>query len=212
LPSGACPAPTGSSCTNGVNVAAYRNNISYSLRYGSATSNVGPDYNIGMTPYAQGIATSLSVPYVGTDSGPTVATANGPLYYLDAASTPYAGFSYDANNSTLLFTGYFEPPVSGTYTICSEGDNLDNFYFGSANAFSCGSTATPTGSTPDIVATYTAQVCKIFTLTVNLLYPIRSVYGMVELPSSLNTTITGPGSSTPLDLSTLLIPQNSPYV
>ena len=108
--------------------------------------------------------------------------------------------TYDANNFTLVFTGYYLAPQSGSYTFCIQADNRDALYIGSDSALPCGDAsngATPAGATP--LADYffdktdSPNICQSIKLVAGFYYPIRSVYGNWGPPSSLGLTVQPPG-------------------
>lgn len=159
----------------------------------SGSSPLGPDYYFQKTPYGNGVSNSLSVPGV-----PQPATGN------TAPNSTYAGVTYNPNNSTFVFTGYFQPPTSGVYTICTYGDNVNNLYLGQG-AFACGSNAVA-GATPILSSTRFNTNCTNQTLVANVLYPFRQVYGELGLPNSLTTTIRLVGASSNIDAGTNFYP------
>ncbi|KAK1657373.1 hypothetical protein BDP55DRAFT_567340, partial [Colletotrichum godetiae] len=112
--------------------------------------------------------------------------------------------TYNANNFTLVFTGYFRPDQTGTFTFCyaPDADNRDVLYLGSTSAFPCGqpsNAATPRGATPLAQYWFAASGntgCVSTNLVAGFFYPIRSVFGNWGTPSSLSLVYTGPGRTT----------------
>ncbi|KAH0339611.1 hypothetical protein KCU81_g7203, partial [Aureobasidium melanogenum] len=222
VPSGACR--LSSSCGLGaLTVQEINNTLLVAGAYGSKTGDEGPapDYYLteNLTPLNVGTTTNMSIPSLVGDNSDVEMLDDGSggiiYYYPDAVGT-YAGFDFNPNNFTIVWTGYFAPQVSGSYQFCMNyADNRQAFYIGSDNAFPCGDSAnaaTPTNATAfqDYWfdnPTLFLSVCQNMTLTAGFYYPIRAVYGNNGLPASSNFTVSGPGLGTNVtDLSGLIAP------
>ncbi|KAH7391182.1 hypothetical protein DE146DRAFT_618640, partial [Phaeosphaeria sp. MPI-PUGE-AT-0046c] len=205
LPSGACNPDTITCAATGLNVDFYANDLAYATSFGY-NLDIKPDYYIGTTSLASGTSNTLNVPLIDNPGGTFTTIPGGPQYYPNVQGQ-FAGITYNPNNGTFVFNGYFKPPTTGAYQFCINVDNIDYIYLGSAKAFACGATAPIRAATEDVVTRYVVK-CFTATLAQGFLYPFRSVYGMNGLPSYLSTNVTFPGSTTPADLTGTLYPQS----
>ncbi|KAL9947999.1 hypothetical protein D7B24_004153 [Verticillium nonalfalfae] len=167
------------------------------------TGGVGPDYYRPLTPLDTGVTNELSFPApVRPPNNQGVRLPEQPaINYFPTATSTYAGMTFNPNNITLVYTGYYVPASSGTYEFCSaDADNVVNFYFGQA-AFPCGDasvTSTPAGIDPTIYQAFgftPATVCVSRDLVAGLPYPMRIVYGNYGLPAGSTVTIAPPGEA-----------------
>lgn len=157
---------------------------------------MSPDYYFVLPPLATGLSADITVPRVDIPLiNPTEIIDTIP-YYANIRDT-YAGIQYNPNNGTFVFNGYFRPPLTGSYSICVEVNNIDNFYLGSDKAFACGATTPVPGADPTLVVPGSSAeaYCGLQYLEAGFFYPLRSVYGMNGLPSYLFTNITFPGAT-----------------
>ncbi|GJN86209.1 hypothetical protein PLIIFM63780_009788 [Purpureocillium lilacinum] len=188
----------------GLTVKYYENSIE-TQAYGidARTGGLGPDYYLDLEPLGTGMTDTLSVPYFyGADGRRGIyipAEPAGSNYYPGLTNT-FAGITFDANNFTLVFTGYYKAPASGPYTFCADTDNVDNFYIGSVDAFPCGEGNTtktvPPGAQPLVYNYYgrtSRKTCGTRDLVQGYYYPIRSVFGNWGTPSHLKFTVKPPG-------------------
>lgn len=119
--------------------------------------------------------------------------------YSDWVRNTNGGITVNANAFTLVYSGFFKAPATGTYTVCSSVDNINEVFLGDGDAFSCATGKAPaSGATPILTATNTApfvnpSFCADVALTAALYYPIRSVMSDNGGPSAFNLTIAGPG-------------------
>lgn len=133
-------------------------------------------------------------PYTPQNSG----SSTGFQYYPGLTKT-YGGMTFNANNFTIVFTGYFVPQETGDYTFCTTADNRDAIYVGSDTAFPCGdasNNATPSGANPLVDYWFSRddeQKCATINMVAGFYYPFRQVYGNWGTPSSLEVTVQGPG-------------------
>ncbi|KAL5456643.1 hypothetical protein PMIN06_003821 [Paraphaeosphaeria minitans] len=210
LPSGACPVDSvPQACLQagiGLDVAYYANSILYADAFG-ADNDVLPDYYLGLDALATGSSTDLNVPLVDNPGGDYITIPDAPQYFADVVAD-FAGFAYNPNNGTIVLAGYFNPPISGNYSICAQADNEAALYLGSDRAFECGSTDAQVGAEASLVGTVTEPTCLDVFLDAQFLYPIREVYGLTGLPSFLSTNISLAGALLPIDLTYALYPQN----
>ncbi|KND93769.1 Flocculation protein FLO5 [Tolypocladium ophioglossoides CBS 100239] len=201
-PSGACfTIPEGCRARRGgLTVSYYENNME-NQAYGidAKTGGVGPDYYLSLTPLAVGRSDSLSVPqFYGDDGMVSEDIDSVDADYYPGLNNTYEGIQYNANNFTLVFTGYYRAPATGKYRFCAQADNVDNFYLGSTTAFPCDqpyNPATPRNAKP-LVRNYYGRtkrtVCANMKLIRGLYYPLRAVYGNWGTPSSLVFTVRAP--------------------
>ncbi|KAI7264170.1 hypothetical protein KC345_g8936, partial [Hortaea werneckii] len=179
----ACAAPS-CSASPGVNVAFYP------APGRSATDTYGdnPDYYMSLSPEHTGIADTLTLPNVAPPDDQGTSTS-----YYPGVTRDFARMTFDANNGTLVFQGYFQVDTTGDYEFCFYADNVDYFYLGSGAAFPCSYPEdTPSGATPFFSATYApGRVCNTGFLYANVYYPVRSVYGYAGLPNQLDFTVNG---------------------
>ncbi|KAJ6437393.1 MFS transporter, SP family, sugar:H+ symporter [Purpureocillium lavendulum] len=188
----------------GLTVKYYENNIE-TQAYGidADTGGVGPDYYLRLKPLGTGMTDTLSVPYFfGADGRDVIYIPADPVgsnYYPGLTNT-FGGITFDANNFTLVFTGYYKAPESGPYTFCADTDNVDNFYIGSVDAVPCGEGNTtetvPPGPQPLVYNYYgrtRSKTCGTRDLVKGYYYPVRSVFGNWGTPSHLTFTVKPPG-------------------
>jgi hypothetical protein len=107
------------------------------------------------------------------------------------------GITVDANNFTLVYSGFYRAPATGKYTLCSTADNENDVFFGHGNAFSCLDGSVDTTVKPIVVTTGGSFVNGIKCADLNLVkgayYPLRSVMGDWQGPSAFNLTMQVPG-------------------
>ncbi|KAF4451653.1 PA14 domain-containing protein [Fusarium austroafricanum] len=163
-------------------------------------SGVGPDYYRSQPSPDQGSTTDLSVP--GGDNNDATSDTTNPdesANYTPGLTKSYGGMKFNANNFTIVFTGYFVPPKTGSYKFCIKADNRDALYIGSDSAFPCGdasNSATQPGKTPLAEHWYGKDVgdpnCNSIDMVEGYYYPLRSVYGNWGTPEYLTATVQGP--------------------
>lgn len=173
--------------------------------FGVADGQSGVDYNyyLSQKPIGTGKTDGLSVDNKATppDKSPDKTIgSNPPFYYYNDQEQKTGGITYNANNFTLVWTGYFVPKQSGSYEFCTNADNRDSFFLGSDNAFPCGSPSQISKSNKPIVESWygageQGQKCKSVPLVEGYYYPLRSVYGNWGLPLGLDFTVKPPGGS-----------------
>ena len=161
-----------------------------------------------LTPLATGFSKNLTFADQPPTNQPYSQPAGTNINYYPNARSRFAGLTYGTNNYTFVFTGYFAPPVTGTYNFCIYADNIINLYTGPVNAFQCGSNTAPVGAASYKGTWPQGTVCQKTNYTTGYLYPIRGVFGNHGLPGSLNLTITFPGQTRAADLSNYLYPQS----
>lgn len=108
-----------------------------------------------------------------------------------------AGITVDANAFALVYSGYFQPSVSGSYYICAYGDDEVNLYLSSGTAFSCGATLTDITGTRLASYYQTNTTCAYQDLTAGYLYPYLAIYGQIQGYSALEISITRPLEALP---------------
>ncbi|KAI1184298.1 hypothetical protein F5B17DRAFT_412537 [Nemania serpens] len=171
-----CPA-------DGLDIDYYANPIGY---YGSG--DVSPSYYIsqGLTPLDSSLTNTT---YFPQDTKP----ADGSTRLVNG------GLTVNANNFTLVYSGFYRAPTTGLFTICSSSDNENAVFFGRGTAFSCDSGEPSADAQPLLISTggffMNAINCTDIYLVQDRYYPIRSVMGNYHGPSALNVTIWEPNVS-----------------
>lgn len=200
-PHGSCPFSSRSRLSPKLNVALYANSVNPDEAYGvSPPHGVGPDYYLSQKRLDRGWTNTLSLPYIDRDSSATGLHSVKPkgtkpsLYYYPDLKQTYGGMTYDANNFTLVFTGYFIPQQTGTHRFCATADNRVAFYLGSGSAFPCGGSldGTTAGAKPLLGFWYGASedaACGNVVLRAGHYYPIRSVFGNYGNPAVLRVDV-----------------------
>ncbi|KAI0967169.1 hypothetical protein F4678DRAFT_254271 [Xylaria arbuscula] len=106
------------------------------------------------------------------------------------------GVIVNANNFTLVYYGFYVPPSTGIFTICTSADNENDVFLGKGNAYSCDTGKPSADAQPLQVTTGGSYVnpinCTDVYLYEGLYYPIRSVMGNYGGPSAFNLTIWEP--------------------
>ncbi|KAG7421529.1 Topoisomerase I damage affected protein 8 [Fusarium oxysporum f. sp. rapae] len=210
IPPNACFFPPGTCDTSSLSLNLYANSVRASEGYAVSgdQTGVGPNYYLDQSSLDQGSTTSLSVPGGDNDDAtgdsytPEEQQGGGPGFqYHPGLTKTYGGMTFNANTFTIVFTGYFVPPTTRSYTFCVEADNRDALYIGSDSTFPFGdasSDTTPSGATP--LSDYwfardSDAKCASVDMVEGFYYPLRSVYGNWGVPTSLTTTVQGPGDS-----------------
>ncbi|KAG7080943.1 PA14 domain-containing protein [Colletotrichum scovillei] len=184
----------------GLTVKLYKNNHGLNTGGYQGGSASPPNLN-GVTPIAQGTSNDLGFPQFNT----------GTSDYVPGSTRTVAGLTVDANNFTALYTGYFQPTVSGLWTICQSADDVSYLYLGSGSAFSCGNPSDQGGTALSSSFSY-APVCRTRTLVAGLLYPYREVFGQIQGYSFLNVSFTPPGGTVSSSFPGYLYPEDSSCV
>lgn len=221
-PTGACFFPSSACPPSGLTIKLYANSAYPSDGYGvsDGVSGVGASYYLPQSSLAEGQSDSLSVPYKDS-KGATVPSYPQPkginpyFRYFPGLTQTYGGITYNANNFTLVFTGYFVPTQTGTHTFCARYvDNRDTFYLGSDNAFPCGSAsngAVNPAAKPLLDRWFGSKSsipCGSEHLVAGFYYPIRSVFGNWGTASQLNFTVTTPDGVEREDVGAMLHPDS----
>lgn len=188
--------------------------------YGYPPSGLGPGYYIseGLSPLGEA---TTEITYFPQDMDPD----NTPVVYpgttYDDGQAPYyvgytrniSGIIIDANNFTLVYSGLYRAPSSGSFSLCTDADNINDVFFGAASgAFPCGGSpsADATPSVSGGVATGgnfdNPTTCFTETLLEGFYYPIRFVMANFQGPSALGFTITPPGGVATYDFTGLVYP------
>jgi hypothetical protein len=107
------------------------------------------------------------------------------------------GITVNANNFTLVYSGFYRAPSTGIFTLCSSADNENDIFFGRGNAFSCDSGDVSPDATPLVVSrggNYVNPInCTDVFLVQGQYYPVRNVMGNFGGPSAFDFTIWEPG-------------------
>ncbi|KAL7621405.1 hypothetical protein AAE478_008727 [Parahypoxylon ruwenzoriense] len=117
----------------------------------------------------------------------------GGAYYPRWTRDTNGGVVVDANNFTLVYSGFYRAPLSGTYTLCASADNRNEMFFGNDNAFNCWDGTVPTGAKPLAVATgayfNNPETCVQVNLEAGRYYPVRNVMGNWQSGSAFSFTV-----------------------
>ncbi|ODA75807.1 hypothetical protein RJ55_08629 [Drechmeria coniospora] len=201
-PSSPCP-------PGGLDVHYYANKLGNgygcSVGEGAACNDPGPSYYINqLKPLASG-QTNLTYFVQDTDvnfAGHAISNVgyNGWKYAIGYQRTVNGGLMVDGNNFTLVYEGYYRAPVTGSYQLCTDADNISNVYFGDGNAFAC-SDQQPAPGAPSLKVSATGgnyvnpKACGNVNLIANQFYPLRIVMGNYGWASAFGFTIQPPGQA-----------------
>ncbi|TWU73787.1 hypothetical protein ED733_004040 [Metarhizium rileyi] len=109
------------------------------------------------------------------------------------------GITVDANNFTLVYSGFYRAPETGRHTLCTTADNENDVFFGHGSAFSCLDGRVDTNAKPLVVSTGGSFIngikCADLDLIEGAYYPLRSVMGDWQGPSAFNLTIQTPSQT-----------------
>jgi len=201
LPPEACD-PGGITCAQtGLNLAYFANSFARADGYGVSDgfNGVGPDYYFAQSPLGQGVAPQIFVPL--SEPGPPGTSINpipgSPQYYPGLTQT-FGDITYDANNFTLVFTGYFNAQETGNYRVCTAADNRAAFYVGSGAAFPCGDPSAAAGGATPLAESWFANTmlggvqCNTIDMVQGYWYPLRIVFGNWGAPSDMQSSIVTP--------------------
>ncbi|KAL6922525.1 hypothetical protein ACHAP8_012494 [Fusarium lateritium] len=196
----------------GFNVDYYKN--VFERGYGNDEVSVPPSYYITdhLTPldssmtsetyFAQDYMQDLaSYPQIFPDSAYA-----GKAWYIGYHRTLAGGIKVDANNFTLVYTGFYRAPETGTYELCVTADNANTLYFGQGNAFECG-TGEADPNAPALVLTATGYhfnnptQCGTVDLIEGRHYPVRNVMGNKNAVSMFEFTVKTPSGTKTHDFS-----------
>lgn len=171
MPTNTCLPDTIACEATGLDVAFYANSVVSEDAYGNSSA-VLPGYYFGQTALATRSTNDLTVPRVDVpdNESPTYIET---LPYYSGVSDTYANIPYNPNNGTFVFSGYFPPSFTGTYSICVEVDSIDNFYLGSDRAFPCGGQSIVPNAGPTLAVTKfgdSEPVCTLQNLVEGFLY------------------------------------------
>ncbi|KAJ4166056.1 hypothetical protein NW765_007282 [Fusarium oxysporum] len=190
----------------GFNVDYYKN--VFERGYGNDEMSVPPSYYItdNLTPLDSSVTseTYFAQDYMQDLAGypqifPDSAYA-GKAWYVGYHRTLAGGIKVDANNFTLVYTGYYQAPETGTYELCVTADNANTLYFGQGNAFECGTGETDPNA-PALVLTATGYhfnnptQCGHVDLIAGRHYPVRNVMGNKNAVSAFEFSVTTPSGS-----------------
>ncbi|KAI1762451.1 Floculation protein FLO1 [Hypoxylon sp. FL1150] len=199
------PSPDGSCLVNpfcspsGLNIDYYRNYLGDYSRgdFPSSyyiTENLQPLASslTNRTFFPQDLSpTNFPIAYPSAELG-----TNGP-YFAGWTRDTNGGITVDANNFTLVYSGFYRAPATGTYSLCTSADNRNEIFFGDGNAFDCFDGAVPADATPLAYGTGGNLVngvnCTDVDLVAGRYYPVRNVYGDWQGPSAFGFTVQGPG-------------------
>ncbi|KAI0405117.1 hypothetical protein F4802DRAFT_199186 [Xylaria palmicola] len=167
----------------GFNIDYYQNPVG---NYG--TGNVPSSYYIsqGLSPLDSSLT---NVTFFPQDAPP----ASGTAGWTRATN---GGVTVNANNFTLVYSGFYRAPVTGLYSLCSSSDNQNDVFFGRGSAFSCDSGLAPAGPRPLVTSLggnlVNPTTCVDVYLFGGRYYPVRNVMGNYGGPSAFNFTIWEP--------------------
>lgn len=180
---------------SGLNIDYYRN---YLGDYGSA--NFSSSYYIteNLTPLVSSFTNRTFFPQDQAPVNFPVVTVPGKgSYWVGWTRSTNGNIIVDANNFTLVYTGYYRAPATGTYSLCSSADNRNEIYIGDDNAFNCFDGDVSPDATPLAFSNGANFNNPVNCTEVNLVegrhYPVRNVMGNSQGPSAFSFTIEGPG-------------------
>ncbi|WZH44113.1 Flocculation protein FLO9 [Fusarium acuminatum] len=196
----------------GFNVDYYKN--VFERGYGNDEVSVPPSYYI--TDHLTRLDSSItSETYFAQDymqdlaSYPQIFPDNayaGKAWYVGYHRTLAGGIKVDANNFTLVYTGFYRAPETGTYELCVTAYNANTLYFGQGNAFECGTGETDPNA-PALVLTATGYhfnnptQCGTVDLIEGRHYPVRNVMGNKNAVSMYEFTVKTPSGTKTHDFS-----------
>ncbi|KAF5247217.1 hypothetical protein FANTH_6474 [Fusarium anthophilum] len=190
----------------GFNVDYYKN--VFERGYGNDEMSVPPSYYItdDLTPLDSSVTSET---YFAQDYMQDLASYAqifpdsayaGKAWYVGYHRTLAGGIKVDGNNFTLVYTGYYQAPETGTYELCVTADNANTLYFGQGNAFECGTGETDPNA-PALVLTATGYhfnnptQCGHVDLIAGRHYPVRNVMGNKNAVSAFEFSVTTPSGS-----------------
>lgn len=206
LPTEACLVTNPLCASTGWTVDYYANPFA---GFGYPPSGLGPGYYISehLKPLGSGTTDETYFPQNMDPTGdpvvyPGTSFDNGNAPYYVGWTIDVAGITIDANNFTLVYSGLYKAPATGSFSVCSEADNIVDVFFGSTSgAFPCGgkpsADATPavSGSVSTGGNYNNPTSCFSESLIEGFYYPIRFVMANFQGPSALGFTITPPGGT-----------------
>ncbi|KAI1193921.1 hypothetical protein F5X97DRAFT_312521 [Nemania serpens] len=142
--------------------------------------------------------------YISEGLSPLDSSLTNTTYFPQTAGRPGVGETRDvnggltvnANNFTLVYSGFYRAPTTGLFTICSSSDNENDLFFGRGAAFSCDTGEPWADAQPLHISTGGFLMnpinCTDIYLVQDRYYPIRSVLGNYNGPSGFNLTIWEP--------------------
>ncbi|KAF4335286.1 GLEYA adhesin domain protein [Fusarium beomiforme] len=196
----------------GFNVDYYKN--VFERGYGNDEMSVPPSYYITdeLTPLDSSVTseTYFAQDYMQDLDGyrqifPDAGYA-GKAWYIGYHRTLAGGIKVDGNNFTLVYTGYYKAPETGTYELCVTADNANTLYFGQGNAFECGTGETDPNA-PALVLTATGYhfnnptQCGNVDLIAGRHYPVRNVMGNKNAVSAFEFSVKTPSGKKTHDFS-----------
>jgi len=111
------------------------------------------------------------------------------------------GIIVNANNFTLVYSGFYRAPSTGVFNICSSADNENDIFFGRGNAFNCGTGEPSPDEQPLVISRGGNYVnpdsCVDVYLVEGAYYPVRNVMGNWAGPSAFSFTIRAPNAQQP---------------
>ena len=122
---------------SGLNIEYYRN---YLGNY--SEGNFPSSYYIteGLKPLVSSYTNRTFFPQNGAPTPAvcyppvTVLPQDGP-YFVGWTRTTNGNIIVDANNFTLVYSGYYRAPATGTYNLCSAADNRNEIYMGDGETY-----------------------------------------------------------------------------
>ncbi|KAI5861072.1 hypothetical protein GGS23DRAFT_207448 [Durotheca rogersii] len=191
----------GSTCpAGGFNVEYYSNPLGTYGREGFPSSYYITDR---LTPLSSSLTNVTGFVQDDSPGNPTDPGVTHPNPEFPDAAGAYwpgwtrdtnGGIAVDANNFTLVYSGYYKAPLSGTYTFCTSADNRNELYLGHGNAFNCWNAVAPAdGVEPLAVAMggnfQNPEACADVELEAGKYYPVRNVMGNWQGPSAFSFTV-----------------------
>ncbi|UNI13421.1 hypothetical protein JDV02_000169 [Purpureocillium takamizusanense] len=208
-----CPEPTpGGPCrvrygcpAQGLDIAYYANPFGGYSRQGSGLSS---SYYLtqDLRPRAASLTNQTYFPQdTPPDASafprvyPRPADLPGAWYAVGWTRATNGGLAVDANNFTVVYTGFYRAPESGVFRLCTTADNENDVFWGHGAAFDCVTGRADPKARPTVVSTGGNYInginCTDVTLAEGEYYPLRSVTGNWQGPSAFNLTVKRPSES-----------------
>ncbi|RYP53636.1 hypothetical protein DL768_001416 [Monosporascus sp. mg162] len=152
-------------------------------------------YGSGSLPPSYYITQGLS-PLDSSRTNVTFFPQDGTEAPIGLTRETNGGIIVNANNFTLVYSGFYRAPSTGVFTLCSSADNENDIFFGRGNAFSCDTGEASPDVEPLVVSTGGNFVnpinCTDVFLVQGQYYPVRNVMGNFGGPSAFDFTIWEP--------------------
>ncbi|OAQ57443.1 floculation protein FLO1 [Pochonia chlamydosporia 170] len=195
-PGGPCPIKAECGAA-GLNIDYYANS------FGGYERSKPSSYYLteGLSPLRSSLTNVTFFPWNFGEYPPNLPQVNpnpsiGFPYWAGWTRETNGGIVVDANNFTLVYSGFYRAPATGTYQLCASADNENDIFFGQGNAFSCLDGKPISKAQPLLKAPFGHSMdikCTNVEMIQDQFYPVRNVMGNWAAPSAFNFTIQQPG-------------------